>query len=277
MPWWTSFAQRLRQHWQQQRAPKPIPPALWHSTVQAYPFLAQLPEAQTQHLQNLSAHFLQHKEFTGAQGLQVTDAMAVAIAAQACVLLLHWGDARESLRWYDDFVGIVVYPHDVKARRQFVDPTGVVHSYDEELMGEAMHSGPIMLSWAAVQPGHPDLAGHGNVVIHEFAHKLDLRDGHANGCPPLPPGFMGAQSAAQARQRWSSTWSTAFARFQDAVALHERFDQPAPYLDPYAAEDPGEFFAVACEAWVVDHAGLEQAMPDICAMLDAFFNRPSQP
>lgn len=255
----------------------PVPAALWQAMLAHTPFLNQLSAAEDQHLQQLVALFLQRKEFTGAHGLEITDAMAVAIAAQACVLLLYWGPPAEALRWYGDFVGIVVQPDDVVARRQVVDDAGVVHSYDEVLMGEAMEGGPIMLSWTAVQPGHAELSAGSNVVVHEFAHKLDLRDGVANGCPPLPAGFMGHRSAAGARRAWSAIWGDAYEHFREQVIRHERFGQPAPWLDAYGAEDPAEFFAVACEGYWVDRARMAQELPTVVHALDAFFLRPPLP
>ena len=274
--------QRLLPAWARRTAtragalpPPPVPAALWQSTVALYPFLTRLTPAEDAQLQLLVAHFLQRKEFSGAHGLEITDAMAVAIAAQACVLLLYWGEPAEALRWYDDFVGIVVHPDDVLARRKVVDAAGVVHHYNEALMGEAMDGGPIMLSWTAVQPGHALLGAHSNVVIHEFAHKLDLRDGNANGCPPLPVGFMGHHSATAARQAWSTVWGDAYAHFREQVIRHERFGQPAPWLDAYGATDPAEFFAVACEAYWLDHPHMRQELPTVAHALDAFFGRPA--
>ncbi|KAI5931839.1 Vesicle transport protein USE1 [Manis javanica] len=131
--------------------------------------------------------------------------MALEIAAQAACPLLHWGEPQGALSWYDDFVGIVVHPGDAVARRQSMDEAGVIHDYDEVIMGEAMHGGPVMLSWQAIGAGrgsHASHHGHGgqpaNVVIHEFAHKIDMRNGGADGCPPLPPGFRARSSARQA-------------------------------------------------------------------------------
>lgn len=275
--------QRLLPAWARRTAartgvlpPPPVPTALWQSTVALYPFLARLTPTENAQLQQLVAHFLQRKEFSGAHGLEITDAMAVAIAAQACVLLLYFGEPTHALRWYDDFVGIVVHPDDVLARRKVVDQAGVVHHYDEELMGEAMEGGPIMLSWAAVQPDYALLHAHSNVVIHEFAHKLDLRDGSANGCPPLPAGFMGHHSASAARQAWSSIWGNAYDHFREQVIRHERFGQPAPWMDAYGATDPAEFFAVACEGYWVDRLRMTQELPSVTAALDAFFQRPPE-
>lgn len=280
-----SWLQQLRHTWQRVlrhaplAQPPDIPDALWQRTLASYPFLQQLPAAEQQVLRPLCAHFLQRKQFTGVHGQVITDDMALAIAAQACVLLLHWGPPAQALRWYGDFVGIVVHPADATARRTAVDDAGVVHHYEETLMGEAMEGGPIMLSWTAIAPGgaeaHTELGPAANVVIHEFAHKLDMAHGGADGCPPLPAGFMGHTHAADARAHWARVWQAAYDDFCDAVAAHTRFGQPAPWLDSYAAEHPAEFFAVACEAYWVQPAQFAHAHASLAPLLDALFQRSS--
>ena len=251
-------------------APVPdIGAELWLQTLGRHPFLAALPLQDQAKLRALSALFLQRKEFSGAHGLVVTDAMAVAIAAQACLPLLHWGAPDKALAWYDDFVGIVVHPAEALARRKAVDEAGVVHHYHEVLLGEAMEHGPVMLSWPAV-----DGAGrHGatSVVIHEFMHKIDMRAGHANGCPPLPPNFMDSGSMRAGRRLWRRTWTVAYARFREQVAMAERFGGDWPWLDAYGATAPAEFFAVACEAYFVDRPRFAQEFPTLAPMLQAFF------
>src|SRR4051794_964180 len=108
-----------------QSAPtKTIPDTLWMDTLLQFPFLARRPVTELQQLHELAGKFLKQKEFTGAHGLEVTDEMAVAIAAQACLPVLHLG-----LRWYDDFKGIVVHPGAMLARREVTDQAGVVHRY----------------------------------------------------------------------------------------------------------------------------------------------------
>ena len=256
--------------------PAPIPDRLWQDTLGRYPFLARLSAPDQARLRRLSAHFLDQKEFTGAHGLQVTDAMAVAVAAQACLPLLRLGpdDAPEqALRWYGDFVGIVMHPDSAVAHRQALDEAGVMHQYDVVLSGEAMHRGPVMLSWPAVrQAGAPGDAGY-SVVIHEFMHKMDMQDGSADGAPPLPRGFMGARGAREAAAHWRHTWAPAYARFCEQVTQAERFGAPAPWLDAYGASAPAEFFAVACEAHFVQPERFAQEFPALSAALRAFFQQ----
>ncbi|WP_101048549.1 zinc-dependent peptidase [Macromonas nakdongensis] len=268
-PWWRTLAGRWH-------TPPDIPEGLWQHVLQAHPFLADLSTAEQAALRQLCRHFIAHKEFHGAQGLHITDAMAVTVAAQACLPLLHWG--LPGLTWYRDFVGIVIHPGEVLAQRQVTDAAGVVHHYAEALLGEAMHGGPVMLSWSHVR-GHPDAAraGH-NLVIHEFAHKLDMRhkahDETADGCPRLPAAWPGL-TAGQARAHWRRTLYGAHANFQRAVEMADRFGAPAPWLDAYGAQSPAEFFAVACEAYFVNRPRFGEAFPELLPLFDAFFRRPA--
>ena len=258
------------------RAPNPIPDGLWLATLVQYPFLARLSLPEQARLRRLATHFIDQKEFTGAHGLEVTDAMAVAVAAQACLPLLHLGppDApEEALHWYGDFVGIVMHPDSAVARRQTMDAAGVLHDYDEVLSGEAMHRGPVMLSWPAVQrAGAQGDAGY-SVVIHEFVHKMDMQGGNADGAPPLPRGFMGARGPREAAAIRAHTWAPAYRHFREQVIRAERFGEPLSWLDAYAASAPEEFFAVACEAHFVDPERFAQEFPALSASLRAFFKQ----
>lgn len=244
------------------QAPRPIPDALWRSALARYPFLAERPAAELEQLRMLTAGFLATKEFHGAQGLAITDEVAVDIAAQAVLPVLHLG-----LAWYDDFVGIVVHPDEVVARREFMDDAGVVHHYDEVLAGEAMEGGPVMLSWRDVA-GAGDTAREGyNVVIHEFVHKLDMRDGTPDGCPPL--------ASAQARRDWLAVMQAEYDAFREQVIIAERFGGEPPWLDAYGAQSIDEFFAVASEAYFVNRNRFGAEFAALLRLLDSFF-RPLQ-
>jgi Mlc titration factor MtfA (ptsG expression regulator) len=243
--------------------PETIPDRLWQATLAHHPFLAERSAAQLLHLRGLVSEFLAHKEFSGAHGLVVTDEMAIAIAAQACLPVLHLG-----LGWYDDFVGIVVHPGQMLARRERVDEAGVMHRYSEVLAGEAMDRGPVTLSWQDVASAGAR-AGHGyNVVIHEFVHKIDMRDGSADGCPPLP--------SRAAYAAWRDVMQPAYDAFREQVTMAERFGGQAPWLDAYGATAPAEFFAVTCEAYFVNRERFTQEFPALTRLYDQFFkvNRP---
>ncbi|MDM0012069.1 zinc-dependent peptidase [Variovorax sp. J22P168] len=251
------------------RPPPALPDADWQATLARYPFLAERSAAERERLRELAATFLRDKEFHGAHGFVITDEVALAIAAQAVLPVLH---LKGGLAWYDDFVGIVVHPSEVIAHRTTTDAVGVVHHYDEVVAGEAMDRGPVMLSWQDVLAGSVTQADGYNVVIHEFAHKLDMAQGEADGCPPLPPGFLGSRSARAARSAWFAVLQPAYEALREKAIVAERFGGEPPWLDDYGAQSPAEFFAVACEAYFVNRQALEAEFPALVGLFDAFFN-----
>ena len=250
------------------RALPSIPDAAWQATLTRYPFLSHLTEVERVRLRTLTAGFLSEKEFHGAHGFAITDEVALAIAAQAVLPLLH---LKGGLTWYDDFVGVVVHPSEVVAQRKTTDTAGVVHEYEEVVAGEAMDRGPMMLSWQDVLASSITGDSGYNVVVHEFAHKIDMRNGMADGCPPLPPGFAGTANAREARAAWLAALQAAYESFREQTIVAERFGGEAPWLDPYGAESISEFFAVACEAYFVNRPRFAQEFPALLELFDEFF------
>lgn len=256
MPFWTA----LRQHWRRRCEARAlvrhaVPEALWRRVLAGHPYLASRSEADLAELRRLVSLFLASKEFTGAGGLVVDDEVAVTIAAQACLPVLRMGLAP-----YSGFVGIVVHPDEVLATREYMDEDGVVHAYDEPLTGEAMAGGPVMLAWADVSEAGVTAEQGYNVVIHEFAHVLDMQDGEANGVPALPD--------PAARGRWVAVLTTERARLQAQLDAGEPTG-----LDPYAAEGPEEFFAVCAEAFFVAPDLLWQSHADMYRELALYFQQ----
>jgi len=250
--WWQRLRQRSEQRAVERRA---IPEALWQLTLARYPFLARRDPADLAELRRLSSLFLDSKEFSGAHGLQVSDDMAVAIAAQACLPVLHLG-----LRPYDGFVGIVVHPHEVQVRRELIDDDGVVHEYDDVLAGEAMEGGPVMLSWSDVSAAGESADWAYNVVVHEFAHVLDMGDGLADGIPPLSSGAE--------RSHWQAVLMDEYQAFCEWVDAGED-----TLLDPYGAESPEEFFAVASEAFFVAPQDMRDEHAALYALLAGYYRQ----
>jgi Mlc titration factor MtfA (ptsG expression regulator) len=231
-----------------------IPDPMWRDTLGRYPFLGRLGETDLDALRRLTSLFLASKEFIGAHGFRVTDEVAVAIAAQACLPVLRLG-----LAGYKSFVGIVVHADQAVARREVMDEHGLVHSYDEVLSGEAMDGGPVMLSWRDVQPEALEESGWAyNVVIHEFAHVLDLADGQANGMPPLV--------SEAAREHWQAVLIAEYDRFSERVVCG--YDT---VMDPYGAEGPDEFFAVASESFFVTPREFREEQPELYRLLGSYY------
>ena len=247
--------------WLRRRQEPAIPEALWQLVLSRYPFLARRTADEQARLRQLASRFLADKEFTGAQGFEITDEVALSIAAQAVLPVLNLG-----LGWYDDFVGIVVHSGQVMARRTATDEAGVVHHWQEVLAGEAMERGPVMLNWFDVQGAGATAQQGYNVVIHEFAHKIDMRDGAPDGCPPLP--------SRAARKSWLALIEAEYQAFREKVIVAERFGGESPWLDAYGATDIGEFFAVGCEAYFVNRERFSQEFPPLLPLFDSFFAPP---
>lgn len=233
-----------------------IPDALWQLTLARYPFLAQRSSEEVQALRRLSSLFLDQKTFHGVGDFEVTDDIAVAVAAQACLPVLHLG-----LDPYRGFVSIVMHADEVVARRVVTDEDGIVHEYDEPLVGEAsIDTGQVMLAWADVRDAQ-ELAEWGyNVVIHEFAHVLDALNGEIDGIPgPMP---------LDEQQQWADVLDAEYEAFCDLV------DQGVEtLLDPYAAQGPDEFFAVASEAFFVAPQAMKKEQPAMYRLLSDYFRQ----
>lgn len=245
--------------------------ALWQNTLAALPWLAHLDEAALHRLRELSAGFLAAKTVSGAAGFEVDERVRLAIALQACLPVLRLG-----LTAYDDFVEIVVYPDRFLVPRSQVDEAGVVHESTDELIGEAMQRGPVVLSWSDADPSAGELGS--NVVIHEFAHKIDMFNGEADGVPPLP---------RRERAGWTSEIEGAFESFcgmleRVEASIPRNVDPESPEgqawysrlpLDPYAATDVSEFFAVAVETFFVDPEPLAEVFPGLYKRLADYFGQ----
>ncbi len=230
-----------------------IPDALWQRSVERLPFLGWLQEPERQELRALVTQFLDEKEFTATGGLVLDDDMRLSIAIQGCLPVLRLG-----LDWYDGWVGIVVYPAEFVIPRSIVDDDGVVHEYEEVASGEAWGGGPLLVSWEDVT-----MAGEGyNVVIHEFAHKLDMLNGDADGLPPLHAGMS--------RADWDAALLDAYDDFCAEVDAAETSGRETD-IDPYAAESPAEFFAVLSELFFENPALLDTRFPAVYRQFSAFY------
>ena len=249
-----------------------IPPELWRQVLDTYPFLAALAADEAAQLQTRSAWLLASKTINGAQGLEVSDFMRLSIAAQACLPILNL-----TPELYEGWDEIIVYPASFRIPRSRQDEDGVVHEYIEDAAGEAWEGGPLVLSWEDTQLSE----GGFNVVIHEFAHKLDLRSGFADGMPSL------AAHPEIKPRAWRQVLDDSLDRFIAAVDAVEAAiphdvdpeseDADAWYgqlpMDPYAATDEAEFFAVSSEHFFVDPYPMQQALPEWYAMLRAYYRQ----
>jgi len=221
---------------------------------QALPQLRGLDEGQARRLREQAALFVAEKSFEPVAGFAPPPGAERTIALLACLPVLEL-----DLEWLDDFTTVVLYPGSFVAEFDDHDEaTGVVHRVREERSGESWDIGPLVLSWTDVAESAA-LDGY-NVVLHEIAHKLDARDGVLNGKPPLHTGMI------------VSDWSSAFLdAYQDHVDAVEHGVETA--LDPYGAEAPEEFFAVATETFFELTTELHSAYPAVYEQLRRFFRQ----
>ncbi len=230
-----------------------IADALWQAAVVRLRLLDGLNAPELERLRDLSTLFLHEKALEPAGGLELTAEMGPLIAAQACLPILHLG-----LDYYEDWSSVILYPEGFLTHHEYTDANGLVHSVHRPLIGEAWERGPVILSWADLVDAldEPGL----NVVIHEMAHKLDMLTGEVNGLPPLHPGMRIAD--------WSRAFNAAYEQ------LCREVDRGRPTaLDPYAAESPGEFFAVISEAFFETPSVIAQTWPAVYPQLRAFYRQ----
>jgi len=243
--------------WRQQRVLKraAIPEAMWREALEALPFVAIYTDDELVRLRSKVVLFLSAKSIVGARGHEVTPLQRVIIAIQACVLILYL-----DMAYYEGWESVIVYPDEFIPGWEFEDDAGVVHRNDGPLAGEAMPGGPVVLSWPDVEASADWDAAGMNLALHEFAHKLDMRNGEANGCPPLP--------STMPPHIWKRTLTAAYDDFRARV---ERGENTA--IDPYAAESPAEFFAVLSEVFFAEPSLLVHEYPKVYKQLMWFYKQ----
>ncbi|MCC6353687.1 MAG: zinc-dependent peptidase [Verrucomicrobiae bacterium] len=234
---------------------RPFPPA-WDALLgRRWAMYPRIPDADRRELQGHVQVLLAEKRFEGCAGLEVTEEMRVLVAAQACLLLLH----REA-EYFPRLVAVLIYPGSFRSPRQHHDEVGVVTEHHEVLSGESWDRGTVVLAWDEVRRG---LQGGGdgyNVVLHEFAHQIDCEHGPTDGYPGLPRG--------KARAEWARVMS------QEFESLRRESDRGQwTFLDPYGAQDPGEFFAVATESFFECPRDLRREMPELYGQLARFYRQ----
>lgn len=234
-------------------------PDNWESFIRAnVAHYCMLSAAERGELRKLIQVFLEEKDWEGCGGLELNDEMRVTIAAQACLLLLGLPH-----NYYRNVESILVYPSTVippKRQIGFFERVDAPVETALPILGQAFLRGPVILVWDAVLHGarHPEL-GH-NVVYHEFAHKLDMLDGAADGTPPLADPKQFAE--------WVEVCSRAFKELRQRAAGGE-----ITFLDSYGATNEAEFFAVATEEFFDRPLPLREDAPDLYRVLSSYYRQ----
>lgn len=230
-----------------------IPLDAFDTALARLPILHRLDASERTRLREAASLFIHDKAFSAAGGAEVDATIQLAIALQACLLTLNLGE--DSYRSWSE---IILYPDEFLRLREEMDEAGVVHRSRDILAGESWLGGPLVLSLADVEAsGHAD--GF-NVVLHEFAHKLDMLNGDANGFPPLHRGMDAAA--------WGRDFSSAY---EDLCSRVDTGEDTA--IDPYATANPAEFFAVLTEVFFETPHLLDAEYPAVYRQLQQFYRQ----
>lgn len=230
-----------------------IPHRFWHKATRRIAALQGLDAVQRAHLRELTTWFLMHKAINGVQGLHVSLPMRITVAAQACLLILHL-----DIDYFDNWEEVILYPGAFRVNHQQQDANGLIPDNASILSGESWLRGPVILSWDDVARDSFQIhVGH-NVVVHEFAHKLDGLNGAANGLPPLRRNMK--------QQEWATALKTAYDELCKQVEAGQ-----TPLINAYAATSPAEYFAVASEYFFTAPDKLKECCPDVHKQLALFY------
>ncbi|WP_339827131.1 M90 family metallopeptidase [uncultured Arenimonas sp.] len=240
-------------------APPNLSDAQRETLAHGLPFLARLAPERLDRLHALVARFLGEKTITPLQGLELDDGQRLQLAGLACLPLLEFG--AEGLHGWRQ---VLVYPGAFRVQRRHHDEdTGVVDEWVDELSGEAWDQGPLVLSWDDIQAELAEPEDGYQLVVHEMAHKIDILDGAMDGTPPLPADWQ---------REWARDFQAAYEDFCRRVD-----DGEETPIDPYAAEAPEEFFAVASEYHFSAPGLLAQEMPAVARHLLRFYGESPIP
>lgn len=225
----------------------------WDEAYSALPLLKGLTGKENKSLKELSILFIHDKTFEGAQGFEISLNVLLVISLQACLPILKLG-----LDCYKNFSTIIVYPAGFRTNRKVTDANGIVDYDRDPMLGEAWLSGPIILSWSdSKKSGQIDGS---NLVIHEFAHKLDMQNGAANGFPPLHRNMK--------RKDWVHVFSKAFEHFERKCTGHDFHG-----IDCYAATSPAEFFSVFSEVFFERPDKIKKYFPEVYDLLELYYRQ----
>lgn len=247
----------LHRWWQRrrlERAHADIDSALWPGVCAVLPLLDGLDDAARRRLIDTAALFLHQKAFEAAGGAELDLRTCMELALQAALPVLELG-----LDWYRGWHAVIVYPDEFVPAREVMDEDGLVWVDDEPKSGEAWEQGPVILSLTDALAGR-ERSGY-NVVIHEMAHKLDLRDGAANGRPALHADMDGG------------AWARHMQRAYDDLSRRADAAPELSVVDPYGATSPAEFFAVVSELFFELPHRLRGTYPDVYAELTRFYRQ----
>lgn len=223
----------------------PFPPAWLEVLRQNVRHYTYLPSGDQAKLRGAAVVITAEKEWVGCNGLEITDEIKITIAAQAGLLLLG-GPGRY---YFDEVLSILVYPDAFRGEAS-----------EDATFGEAWPQGPVILSWEHVLHGGKDPRDGLNVVLHEFAHKLDGLEGGMHGTPPL--------GTRRQYRRWREVAEREYLRLVNRTDRGE-----ITLLDDYGASNRAEFFAVATECFFEQPVEMKLQHKDLYGIFTDFYHQ----
>ncbi len=237
---------------------KPFPPEWAGIMRQNVAHYGVLSAEKQQHLRHLVQVFIEEKKWEGCGGLVITDEIRVTVACEACFLVL---EIPHNL--FENVESIFVYPTTTwrpSPKPGFFEVRQAPLPEGQAILGEAWRGGPVVLAWdeAKRSARHPE-SGR-NLIYHEFAHKLDMQEGRANGAPVLEDAGL--------QKRWAEVCSREFQELRTSAAKGKHTT-----IDPYGATNEAEFFAVVTEKFFDQPASLKKHSPELYDVFRLFYRQ----
>ena len=234
-------------------------PAEWTDFIEQHlSSWALLSADEQQTMRERVRFFIAERYWEGCAGLTVTDEMRVAIAANASLLVLARPEDE-----YDNVTTILVYPSGYFAPDQppsVLGGTRLIAASPQAVLGQAHQNGPVILSWRHARFGTAHAGDGENVVLHEFAHKLDMLAGGVDGTPRM-------ESREQAAE-----WATVMQRSLEELRAEIAAGVPT-LIRRYGATNPAEFFAVTTELFFELPLPLRERHPDLYRVLRRYYRQ----
>jgi hypothetical protein len=246
----------LKKRRRQRILAEPVPSSWQEIMLDKFAPYASLSEKERGRLVDDMRIFIAEKEWEGCGGLELTDEMRVTVAAHACRMILEL-----DVDYFRQVQTILIYPAGFKTPQQLpLLPGLALEGGKSDVLGQSVHRGPVLLSWKEVVDDLGNAGEGKNLIYHEFAHKLDMLNGEADGIPPIDDAGL--------VERWLEIMPAELKRLRRAAAAGRD-----TLLDSYGAENEVEFFAVASECFFQLPRDMRLKHPQLYAILSEFYRQ----
>lgn len=198
--------------------------------------------------------FIDEKSIEAAQGLSLSDEMRITIATHASLLGLGFAAPP-----FDRLMTVIIQP-EIYVGTKIERSSGFELHSQEQRLGEAWRNGPVLVSWKDIVQQCRDWPDGRNVILHEFAHLLDMADSDADGVPSL--------DSEQQYRTWREVTRAEYRSLVEQASRGRR-----TLLDWYGATNEAEFFAVATETFFEQPIEMRDVHPQLYDVLKLFYRQ----